>query len=285
MNWWRRLLGRKKLERQLERELSFHLQQQANELISSGVSPAEANRRARLALGGLEQVTEECRDARGTRWLEDFWQDFRYALRTLRQRPGFAAVALLTLALGIGATTVMFTLVNGVLLKPLPFPEPEKLVAVHGHSIEWNTELFGRQNVAYLDFLDCARAASSVELAGALFDGATVSDPGETEYADVREISSNLFAVMRVPLLHGRAFLAEEDKPGAAPVVILGYGFWQRHFAGRRDAVGSTIVLDLKRYTVVGIAPNGFRLFGQEADEYSSNAKDNFSFDRVLRYR
>src|ERR1700704_6856781 len=115
MTWWQRLLRRRKMEEQLEKELRFHLEQHANELIAKGHSSGEARRLARLALGGPEQVKESCRDARGTRWLEDLLQDFRYAVRTLRKQPSFAAVALLTLALGIGATTVMFTLINGVL--------------------------------------------------------------------------------------------------------------------------------------------------------------------------
>ncbi len=131
MTWWQRLWRRTKMEEQLEKELRFHLDQQASELIARGHSPNEARRQARLALGGPEQVKENCRDARGTRWLEDLLQDFRYAIRTLRKQPGFAAVALLTLALGSGATTVMFTVINGVLLKPLPYPEPNRLVTVH----------------------------------------------------------------------------------------------------------------------------------------------------------
>src|SRR5881394_596250 len=131
MSWWTRLWRRGHMEAQLEKELSFHLEQHMSQLVARGWAPDEARRQARLALGGPEQVKESCRDARGTRWLEDLLQDFRYALRSLRKNPGFAAVALLTLALGIGATTVMFTVINSVLLKPLSYPDPERLVTLH----------------------------------------------------------------------------------------------------------------------------------------------------------
>src|SRR5436189_525041 len=178
MTWWQRLLRRTKMEEQLEKGLRFHLDQHESELIARGHSLNEARRQARLALGGPEQVKENCRDARGTRWLEDLLQDFRYAIRTLRKQPGFAAVALLTLALGSGATTIMFTVVNGVLLKPLPYPEPNKLVSVHGHSDTWNAAVYGEQNVAYLDFLDCQRASRSLAMAGFVFTGGILGEPG-----------------------------------------------------------------------------------------------------------
>src|SRR2546430_16591287 len=134
MNWWQRRLRRRKMEDQLEKELRFHLDEHASELIARGLSPDEARRRARLALGGFEQVKENCRDARGTRWLEDLLQDFRYAIRMLQKQPGFAVVALLTLALGIGAPTARFTLITGVLLKPRPFLDAANLVPVKGQS-------------------------------------------------------------------------------------------------------------------------------------------------------
>jgi len=278
MNWWQRLLRREKMEEQLEKEVRFHLEQHANELMAGGVEPREARRRARLTLGGTEKVKEECRDARGTRWLEDFWQDFRYALRMVHQHPGFSAVAILTLALGVGASTVMFTVVNGVLLRPLPYPQPGKLVAVHGHTSTWNTTAFGEQNLAYPDFLDCERESHSLILAGTLFNGGTVSGSGDPEYVDLQEISSNLFSVLRVNLAHGRAFLPGEDRTGAAPVIILGYSFWQRHFAGRPEALGASVTLDGKLYTVVGIAPASFQVRDSEPDVMTPLGQDTAKF-------
>jgi predicted permease len=276
----RALFHRNSVESELDAELRAHLKDEAAKYVAAGVPRDEAVRRARLALGGLEQIKEQCRDARGTRLLEDLLQDFRYAIRTLRQRPGFAAVALLTLALGSGATTVMFTVINGVLLKPLPYPQPDKLVSVHGHSDTWKTEIYGEQNVAYPDFLDCQRGSRSLEMAGALYNGGTVSEPGEPEYVDLREISPGLFSVLRVNLAQGRAFLPEEDRIGAAPVMILGHSFWQRHFADRREALGASVVFDQKRYTVVGIAPAGFKLYGDEADVYTPLGQDTAGYVR-----
>ena len=278
MNWLSRLLHRGKMEQQLDKELRFHIEEHAAALIASGVEPREARRRARLAIGGPEQQKEECRDARGTRWLEDFWQDFRFALRTLRQRPGFSAVALLTLALGIGATTLMFTVVNGVLLKPLPFPEPSRLVAVHGHSDNWNTQIFGEQNLACPDFRDFERSTHSVALGGWLYDGGTVSAPGIPEYVDLRRASSQLFAVLGVTPFKGRFFRADEDQPGAPPVAVLSYSFWQRRFGGDPSVVGSSMTLDAKSYTIVGITPAAFRMVQDEPDVLTPLGQDNARF-------
>ena len=118
------------MEEQFDKELRYHLDHHTA-VVGQGHDPVDARRLARLALGGPEQVKEECRDARGTRWLEDLWQDCRYALRLLRQQPGFTVAALVTLALGIGATTVMFTLIDGVLLRPLPYPQPDRLATLN----------------------------------------------------------------------------------------------------------------------------------------------------------
>src|SRR5204863_9136972 len=134
--WWLRLWRRDRMETELERELRFHQHENAADLVARGVHPDEARRQTRLALGGPEQVKEQCRDARGTRWVEDLLQDMQYAVRTLRRLPGFAAVAMLVLAVGIGATILMFTVINSVLLKPLSYPEPERLLTLRGATEE-----------------------------------------------------------------------------------------------------------------------------------------------------
>ena len=150
MSWWNRFWHRSQVDEQLEKELNFHIEEHSSDLIAQGYDPGEARRRARLDLGGPEQVKEECRDQRGTRWFDDLLQDFRYALRMLRKNRGFATVALITLALGTGAATVMFTVVNGVLLTPLSYPDPERLVALHGKVAQFG-EPWG---FSYLDFVD-----------------------------------------------------------------------------------------------------------------------------------
>ena len=264
MNWWQRLWQRKKMEEQLEQELRFHLEKHVSELIAAGFEPAEARRRALLAIGGSEQVKEECRDARGTRWLEDLWQDLRYALRTLRKRPGFAAVAILTLAVGIGATTIMFTVINGVLLKPLAFPESEKLVTLREH-----TQNFGDPwGFSYPSFLDAKRESRTVALAAWTYGGGTISNPGEAEYADGIQISEELLPVLGITPILGRNFAHDEDRVGAGPVAIISYGLWQRRFEGNPGVVGRSIVLDKKNYTIVGVAPASFRLEAEIPDVF-----------------
>lgn len=277
MTWWHRLRHRNQMEEQLDKELRFHVDQYAAELIERGHDPTEARRQARLALGGPEQVKETCRDARGTRWLEDLWSDVSYAIRTLRQRPGFAAVALLTLALGAGATTVMFTVINGVLLKPFAYPEPDKLLKLE-EKTSWSTEWGNLWAFTYPNYLDCKRQSTSLAMAAFRYGGGTVSKPGEPEYIDARLISFDLFSVVRVPMFRGRAFLPEEDRPGGAPVAIISYELWQRRFGGSAGAIGTPIVYEGKSYTVVGITPAGFRLADDQTDIFTPLSQETGAF-------
>ncbi len=272
MTWWQRLTRRKQMEEQLEKEMRFHLDEHTNELIAQGHAPEEARRRARLTLGGPEQVKENCRDARGTRWIEDFFKDVRFALRMLRKNPGFAAIALLTLALGTGATTVMFTVVNGVLLKPLPYPEPIKLLVLE-EKTEQATRWGNLWAFAYPNFLDCQRESHSLAIAAWRGDGGAIRETDRAEYADARQVSANLFSVLGISVERGREFSSGDDHVGAAPVVIISHELWQRLFGGSASTIGSQIIYSSKAATIVGILPPGFQLDGN-ADVFTPIGQD-----------
>jgi predicted permease len=265
MNWWQRLWKRKQMEEHLEKELQFHLEQHTAELQARGHGAEEARRLARLALGGPEQVKESCRDARGTRWFHDAVQDFAHELRSLWRRPGFAAVILLTLALGTGATTVMFTVVNGVLLKPLPYAQPSRLLALQ-EKTEKPTQFGYIWAFAYPNYLDCKRATRSLgSMAAWRYGGGTIRGTNGAEYVDGLQVSADIFTVLGITPRDGRAFRADEDKLGAAPVMMISRGLAQRLFGANSAAIGSALQFEGKPYTVVGIFPETFQL-GENAD-------------------
>lgn len=261
MSWFWRLFNRGTMDAQLEKEMRFHVEQHTQDLIARGYAPDEAHRLALIALGGAEQVKEECREARGTRWLEDLIQDLAFALRSLWQKPGFAAIALLTLALGTGATTAIFTLINGVLLKPLPYANADRMLVLQ-EKTDYKTSLGDLWAFAYPNYADCKREVSGLELMAFLYNGGTVSTARNAEFVDAYEVSSDAFPLLGVRMARGRAFLPEEDRPGASPVAILGYGIWQRLFGGDENALGQQVTFDQKTYTIVGIAPSGFQFEG-----------------------
>ena len=261
MSWWTRLMQRKTMDAQLDKELQFHLEQHTQALIEQGYGHEEAVRMARIELGGPQQVTEQCRDARGTRWLEDLVQDTLYALRSLRQKPGFAAVALLTLALGTGATTVIFTLINSVLLKPLPYAHADRLFALQEQT-DWSTQWGNLWGFSYPNYLDCARDVPSLDFMAFRYGGGTVTAGEHAEYVDGFDISARAFSLLGIHLHGGREFTADDDRPGATPVAIISYGLWQRFYGGNPAAIGMGLTLDQKPYTIIGIAPKGFQLDG-----------------------
>lgn len=187
-------------------------------------------------------------------------QDVRIAIRALRQRPGFAFLAILTLAVGTGATTIIFTVISGVLLKPLVFQDSDTLLTIHVQ-----TEKYGdRWGFSYPDFQDCQRECRSFDgVAAWTYSGGTISSPGQAEYVDGRKISSDLFSVLRVPLVQGRSFLPAEDKPGSAPVAIISTRLWQLRYASNPQVVGMPLTYEGNAYTVVGVAPAGLQLDGE----------------------
>src|ERR1700728_1147311 len=191
-------------------------------------------------------------------------QDLRYTARTLLKSQSFAAIAIFTLGLGIGANTALFSIVNGVLLNPLPFAQPGQLVALYGKSTG-----FDRAPIAYLNFLDWQRDAQTVSSL-AMYHGEdyNVTGRGEAERVSGYMISADFFSTLGVEPILGRTFRHEDDQMGVAPVVILGGGFWKREF-GTSDVVGQSITLNGTSYTIVGVIPASFTFYGQHRDVYT----------------
>jgi predicted permease len=261
----RALFRRNAVESELDDELRFHFEQQVEKFVQSGLPLPEARRRARLEFGGSDQIKEECRDARGVNLLEALAQDIRFGLRMLRKSPGFTAVAVLTLALGIGANTAIFSVVQGVLLAPLPYREPDRLVTV------WlnNFRLQSPTDLSYRDFLDWQLGAPPFENMAAYarrsFD---LSSPGNPEHLEGREISSSFLTTLGVGLALGREFSVEEDRNAGAPVAIISNGLWRDRFGGSAATLGKPIVLDGVETTVVGVLQPGFRFGTGDAVVY-----------------
>ena len=262
----RALFRRNSVETELDTELRAHIENEIAKYVAAGVLRDEAKRRASLALGGLEQIKEQCRDARGTHFLETLMHDVRYGLRTLRKSPGFTAVAVLTLALGIGANSAIFSVLEGVVLAPLPYREPDRLVMV------WlnNFNLKSVTDLSYPDFVDWRRSAHSFEkMAAYAWRGYDLSSPGTPQHLLGREISANFFATLGVEMAKGREFSAEEDRNGGAPVAVVSDGLSRERFRGSATALGKSIVLDGVEVTVVGVLPPGFRFGTDYADVYA----------------
>lgn len=249
---WRALRRRSRWEHDLEEELQSHVDRRAEDLVRAGLSPQEALRRARLDLGARESYREQCREAHGLRWPDELVQDLRYALRALRRSPGFAGVAVLSLALGVGANTVVFSVVNALVLKSLPVSEPDRLAFIqsnHGpsHSFPNYRDLRDRNTtfagvVAYrIAPMGLETGGGAVRVWGYLATG---------NYFDVLGAQPHL----------GRFFRPEDDRqPGASPFAVLSYTCWQNRFAADSQIVGRTIRINSLPYTVLGVAPRGFQ--------------------------
>jgi len=253
----RGLFRRGASEQELSDELAFHVDRQTAENVRAGMTPGEARRAAMIEFGGIEPMKEQCRETRKTNWLHDLAQDVRYAGRVLRNSPGFTVIAILTLALGIGANTAIFSVVNATLLKPLPFRAPEKVVAL------WQTESApGSYPLTGEDYLDW-KAHNKGFADMALYSWpsrANLSTGDAPEGATVIRVEANFFALLGVRAQIGRTFATGEDKKGANHVAILSNAFWKSHFGGSREIVNQTVLLDSEPYTIVGVMPAWYRL-------------------------
>src|SRR5437667_527744 len=264
----RSLFRRKNVEAELDDELRFHFEQQDAKFIQSGLPPQEAKRRARLEFGGMDQLKEEHRDARGVNFIETLLQDVRYGARTLRKNPGFAAIAVLTLALAIGANTAIFSVVDAVLLRPLPYKDSARLA--------WATEHFaiGPFTVVSADFPAWKDRNHVFEQIGAFggTSGANLTGAGEPARVTVTKVTTSVFSMLGVQPIAGRTFLADDGKQGQEHVALLNETLWRNRFSADPRIVGETIRLDSTSHIVVGVMPAGVRY--PQADVWTPLALD-----------
>ncbi len=259
----RSLFRRRRVDRELEDEFRFHLDQLVEEEITAGVAPEEASRSALRKMGGVAQFQEESRDMRRVNYVDDLLRDLRYAARNLRRSPGFATLAVLIMALGIGANTAVFSVVNAVLLKPLSYRDPDRIVTL---SDSWRTGEAPTdlsKQVSILNFQDWHDQSSSFEAMAYYASRETTVMTGATaEYARVTSVSPEFFRVFAIQPIVGRFFTAEETKPGSAGAVMISYAYWQSHFGGDSRVLGQTIRVSAPQ-PVVGVLPPGFRFPGE----------------------
>jgi predicted permease len=237
----------------MERELHFHLEREAEEYVRRGMTPDEARYAAMRSFGGVEQVKEECRDARGPRLLETLAQDARYGVRTLRKNPGFTALAVLTLALGIGANTAIFSVVNGVLLRPLPYDNGDRLVVLGQQAPLVGADTM---NFSPKDFADFREQTTTLDgMAEYHSMSFILLGREEPEQVQTGVVSANFFDLLGVKPMLGRSFRPGEDLPGAEPVLVLSYKYWQQSHGADPDVVGKTFTMNDRVHTVVGVLP------------------------------
>jgi predicted permease len=258
---WRNLCHKDRVEEELTDEVQAYLEMLIDSKIRDGLSPAAARRAALIETGGVEQVKEQVREVRMGALLEAICQDLRYGARMLLKQPGFTLIAVLTLALGIGANTAIFSIVNAVLLRPFPYQEPDRLMVVQerfsagGITVSYPNFADWREQNTVFETISAVRGNENFNLTGA----------GEPERLQGRLVSAEFFSTLGIEPLIGRDFLAEEDRPGATPAVILSYGLWQRRFGADQSIIGKPLTLNNQSFTVTGILPANFQ-YGVEAD-------------------
>jgi predicted permease len=267
----RALFRHRRVEDDMQEELQYHLERQSEKYVLAGSTPEEASRKAQIALGGSEQIGQQCRETRGTRLVEDLAQDLRYSARSLAKNLGFSVVVILTLALGIGSCTAIFSLITAVLFPPLPYGAPSRLVYVTTP----NRQLTEVPPDAVLpdnaDFVDLKRQSHS-------FSAMTQFEPSrykltfqKTQTAiDGARVDADFFAMLEVPPELGRTIQSEDTAPGNEHSAVISHSLWQQMFAGNADALGKTLELNGKLYHVVGVMPEGFHYPHKTDIDYGS---------------
>ncbi len=255
---WRALFHKQEFENELDDEMRFHLEREIEQNMSNGMSPEDARFAALKSFGALDQSKEQCRDARGVGPLENTLRDISYSLRVLLKSYAFTIVVVLTLALGIGANTAIFSFANGILLRPLPYSQSDRLAVLDEAALKRGID---SMNVSYPNFLDWREQNKVFEDIGVHFGTSRFALSGAGEPVEIRgtRVSSGLFEILRVSPQLGRTITADEDRPQQDAVVILGHDLWQRNFGGDPNIIGQKIVLSNRPRTVIGVMPRGFR--------------------------
>ena len=257
----RSLFDRTGIEKDTDEELRAHVLDRREDLERSGLTREEAARRARIEFGGHEKFKEECRQERGGFWLETVWSDIRFGARMLRKSPGFTAVAILTLALGIGANTAIFSVVNAVLIRPLPYPQAKRLTILWS---TWGKETRGPASGPEMMELR-KRCRSFDEIGGIWATTGTITGTAEPEQVRLAFTTANFLPLLAEKPQLGRFFAPGEDRRGAAPLIILADGLWRREFGANPGVVGQTARLNGNDYTIVGVLPRDFKLLFPDA--------------------
>ncbi|MGH9406423.1 MAG: ABC transporter permease [Terriglobia bacterium] len=273
----RSLFVRRAVERDLNDELQHHIELKAQEYIEAGMMLEEAEYAALRSFGGVEQKKEECRDADRLRWVEDLGQDLRYGLRQLRRNPGFTAVVVLSLALGIGANAAIFTVIDAVLLQSLPVKAPRELVLLDAgasQGTDSGNPYIGRWPAlsfdAYQYFVIQNRSFEGIAAFRKGTDPLEIRWPGAAAHGEAERgvghlVAGNYFQVIGVGAAAGRIFGAADDVPNARPVAVISYDYWQRKFHGYSSAIGRAVDLNGSPFTIAGVAPPEF--FGERKFE------------------
>src|SRR5712692_6341683 len=236
----RGLFGKGRLDQDLDDELRAHLEMLVDENLRRGMTIEEARRAARLSFGGVEQTKEAYRDQRGLPVVDSVLRDLRYGFRMLRRYPGFTVVAVVTLALGIGANTAIFSVVNAVLLHSFPYKDPNKLVLLAEKRREMNLLA-----LSYPDFVDWRSQNNVLESAGAVRRwNADLTGSGEPDRLQAAMVTAEIFPTLGIPPQFGRALVEDDDRTGAPRVAVLSYNFWQRRYGADEDVIGKTLILD-----------------------------------------
>ncbi|HEX8696734.1 MAG TPA: ABC transporter permease [Longimicrobium sp.] len=280
------LLRKGRIEREMDEEMRFHIRMRAEENVRRGMAPEEARRAAERSFGNLARIKDAARDVRGGGLPETLLQDLRYGARTLRRAPAFALTVVLTSALAIGANTAIFSVVDAVLLRPLPFEDPGRLARLWGGLADGTAE---RIPVSYPNFADYRSQARTLRNVAAYSPTSAVlrAPGGEPESVWGARASADLFPLLGVRPELGRAYSPEEDRPDGPPVVVLGHELWRRRFASDPGVVGRQVTLDDRSVTVVGVMPPGFRfpVEGERSEYWVPVASDPGSAERLPNRR